>query len=154
MKFIFWACLKIQNIGVDPLHQGGVTLFYRDSPVLAVKAIRQFGANFIACQLATRERHWYIFGCYLAPGYGTTIREVETAIAEKPRGTELIVTGDLNVDLGNEGERGRDEEIAAAMATEVLETLAGHFFLIRRAWCRDREDSWERATAASTCSDF
>ena len=39
-------------------HQGGVTIFYRDSPVFAVEKIRQFGANVIACQLATGERLW------------------------------------------------------------------------------------------------
>ena len=53
------------------------------------------------------ERRWYIVGCYLAPGDGTNIRDVETAMAENPRGTELIVAGDLNVELGKEVGRGR-----------------------------------------------
>ena len=61
--------------------QGGVALFYWDSPVFAVKAIHQFGANVITCQMETGERHWYIVGCYLAPGDRTTIRGVEAAMA-------------------------------------------------------------------------
>ena len=55
------------------------------------------------------ERRWYIMGCYLALGKRTTIRDVEAAMAEKTRGTELIVAGDLNVDLGKEDSRGRDK---------------------------------------------
>ena len=54
-------------------HQGGVVLFYQDSLAFAVEAICQFGANVIVCQMATGERRWYIVGCYLAPGYGTTV---------------------------------------------------------------------------------
>ena len=42
------------------------------------------------------------------PGGGTTIRDVEAAMAEKPREMELIVAGDLNVNLGKVGSRGRD----------------------------------------------
>ena len=48
-------------------------------------------------------------------------------MAERPRGTELIVAGDLNVELENMVGQGRDEEIAAvAAATAGLENLAGH----------------------------
>ena len=47
-------------------------------------------------------------GCYLASGYGTTIRDLEVVMADKPRGTDLIVMGDLNVELGKTGSRGRD----------------------------------------------
>ena len=90
-------------------HQGGVAIFYQDSPVFAVEAIRQFGANVIACQLAMGGRRWYIVGCYLAPGDRTTIIDVESEMVEKPRGAEFIVEGDLNVNLGKAGSRGRDK---------------------------------------------
>ena len=123
-------------------HQGGVVIFYWDSPVFAVEAIRKFGANIIACQMATGERLWYIVGCYLLSGDGKKIRDVEAAVAENPRGIELIVAGDLNVDLGKAGGRGRDEKIVAAVATVVLEDLAGHFFLQRQAWYRHQR-MWE-----------
>ena len=74
-------------------HQGGSTIFYWDSPVFAVKVIRQFGANVIMCHLATGKRRWYIVGCYLVPGDGTTIIDMEVAMAEETRGAELIVAG-------------------------------------------------------------
>ena len=63
-------------------HQGGVTIFYQESPVFAVEVIRQFGANVMACHMVMGERRWYIVGCYLAPGDRTTIRYVEAAMAD------------------------------------------------------------------------
>ena len=69
------------------------------------------------------ERSWYIFGCYLTPGYGATIRDVEAKMREQPRGTELIVAGELNADLESTGGRGRDKDITAVVATAGLEDL-------------------------------
>ena len=102
-------------------------ILYREYPVFAFEAIRQFSANIIACQMATGERSWNIVGCYLAPADGTTIRDVEAAMAEKPRGTELIVAGDLNVELGKTGIKVRDKEITVAVAMDGLEGMAGKF---------------------------
>ena len=56
-------------------------------------------------------------------------------MAERPRGTELIVVDDFNVDLENTGDQGRDEEIAVE-ATAGLEDLAGNFFPRWREWCK------------------
>ena len=59
-------------------------------------------------------------------------------MAERPRGMELIVAGDLNVDLEKAGGQGQDEEIATSVATAVLEDLSGYFLPRRRAWINDR----------------
>ena len=59
-------------------------------------------------------------------------------MTEQPRGTELIVAGDFNVDLEKTDSRGRDKEIEAAVATEGLEDLAGHYLIQRREWCKDQ----------------
>ena len=67
------------------------------------------------------ERCWYILGCYLAPGYGAAIRDVEVEMSDQPRGTELIVTGDLNANLERTGGRGRGKDIAVVIATAGLE---------------------------------
>ena len=91
----FSAGYKVVAAPAPIQHQGGVVIFYWDSPVLAVEAIRHFGANVIACQMAVGKRRWYVVGCYLAPGDGTTIRDVKAEMTEKPRGAELIVAGDL-----------------------------------------------------------
>ena len=119
-------------------HQGGLAIFYWEYPVFTVEAIHQFGANVISCQLATGERRWYIVGYDLAPRGGKTIRDVDPAMAEKPSGAELIVAGDLNVELGKTGIKGREEEITGAVASTGLEDMAGHhLFPRRRVWCRD-----------------
>ena len=55
------------------------------------------------------------------------IWDVEAVMAERPRGTELIVTVDFNVNLDNTGSQGRDEEITVTVATEGLEDVAGRF---------------------------
>ena len=103
-----------------------------------VEAIHQFGANIIACQMAMGERQLYIVGCYLALGYGVKIWGVEMAMKEWPRGTDLIVAGDLNVYLEKAGGQGRDKEIAAMVTTAGLEDILGCFLPQRHTWCRDR----------------
>ena len=50
--------------------------------------------------------------------------------------------GYFKVDLERTGGRGRDKEIAVAVATAGLEDIVGHFLLQRRAWCKDRR-MWE-----------
>ena len=130
------AGYKVVATPAPSRHRGGVALFYRDSSAFAAEAIRQFRENIVACQMATGDRWWYIVGCYLAPGDDTTIwdAEAEAAMAERPRGAELIVAGDFNVDLENTGGRGRYEEITAAVATAFLEDLAGNLLLQRQVW--------------------
>ena len=108
-------------------HRCGVTLFYRNSLAFAVEVIHQFGANVIECQLATGDRRWYIVGCYLVPGDGATIWDMEVAMAELQSGTDLIVAGDLNVDVRRTGRKGRGEEIAATVEMAGLEYILAHF---------------------------
>ena len=55
---------------------------------------------------------------------------------EKPRGTELIVAEDLNVELWKTGSKGRGKEITMEVETAGLVDMAGHhLFPRRRAWC-------------------
>ena len=67
------------------------------------------------------------------------IESVVAALKERPRGAKLLVTGDFNFNVNlsePEGDR-RGEDIAAAMATEVLEDMSSQFLTRRRLWCRD-----------------
>ena len=80
-----------------------IAILYQDSPTFSVETIRQFGVNVIAFQMVTVERCWYIFGCYLATGNDTIIWYVEAAMSERPRGEELTISGDFNVDLEKRG---------------------------------------------------
>ena len=102
-----------------------------------MEAVQQFGPNVIGFQLATGARRWYIVGCYLAPDDTLTIERVDEALRERPKGEELLVAGDLNINFAEpEGDR-REEDIAATLETEGLEDMAAHFFPQQRRWCRD-----------------
>ena len=87
-------------------------------------------------------RRWFIIGCYLAPGDGETIRDVEADMSERLMVTELVVPGDLNVNLERTGGWGRYEDIATVGAKTGLEDILDHFLLRLRPWRRDRQ-SWE-----------
>ena len=114
-------------------HRDGVAVFHWLVPNFALEAIQQFGPNIIGFQLATGERRWYIVGCYVAPDNTSTIDTVVAALKEFPRGTELLVAGDFNVNLSDpEGDR-RGENIMAAMATEGLEDMLAHFLLCQHS---------------------
>ena len=108
-------------------HRSGVVVFHRTVPHFTVEAVQKFGPNVVGFQLATGERRWYIVGCYLAPDDTSTIERVVEAIRERPKGAELLVAGDLNVNLAyTEGDR-RGEDITTTITTEGLEDMAPHF---------------------------
>ena len=113
-------------------HRGGVALFYRPSPLFAVEAVRQFGPNVMSFQLATGVRQWYIIGCYLALDDTFTIESVVSALKERPKGTTLVVAGDLNTALDDPENNRRGMEIAAALIEAGLEDMMAHFLLRRR----------------------
>ena len=121
-------------------HYGGVAVFYWPSPLFAVEAVCQFGPNVVSFQLATGARRWYIIGCYLAPDNTSTIESVGAALKKRPRGTALIVAGDINTTLADPENNGRGTEIAAALTEAGLEDMSAHFLPRQRRW------GWERRT--------
>ena len=77
-------------------------------------------------------------GCYLAPDNTLMIKRVVEALKERPKGSDLLVADDMNVNLAEpEGDR-REENIAATLATDGLEDMAAHFLPRRRRWCQDK----------------
>ena len=72
-------------------------------------------------------------GCYISPDNTSTIANVVAALKERPRGAKLLMAGDFNVNLGDPEEDRRGEDIAATMATEVLEDMLAHFLPRRRS---------------------
>ena len=93
------AGYRVVATDVPSRHHGGVALFYRPSPLFAVEAVRQFGPNLLRFQSATGARRWYIIGCYLSPEDTSTIERVVVALNERPKGTALVVAGDLDTAL-------------------------------------------------------
>ena len=134
-------------------HCGGVAIFHLPAPHFAVEAVQQFGPNVIGFQLVTGAWRWCIVGCYLAPDDTSTTERFAEAFRERPKGAELRVAGDLNINsVATEGDQ-REEYIAATLATERLEDMAPHFLPRRRRWFRDRRtrcmllkgrDMWSR----------
>ena len=61
---------------------------------------------------------------------------------ERPRGAEMIFEGDFNVDLEGMDGRGREKEIAAEIAMEGIEDIAGKFLPKRQARSKDQR-TWE-----------
>ena len=89
-------------------------------------------------QLATGARRWYIIRCYLAPDNTSTIESVVAALKERPKGTALVVVGDLNTALDDPENNRRGTEIAAALIEAGLEDMTVHFLPLRRRWGRER----------------
>ena len=59
-------------------------------------------------------------------------------MGDQPRGTALIVAGDLNTDLGDMACDGRGTEITAAITEEGLEDMTAHFLPRKRKWGREQ----------------
>ena len=119
-------------------HRGGVAIFHRPAPHFVVEAVRKYGPNVIGFQLATGARRWYIVGCYLTPDDTSKIERVVEALRDQPKGAELLVAGDLNINLESpEGYR-REEGITTTIETEGLEDMAQHFLPRERWWFQDR----------------
>ena len=118
-------------------HRGRVAVFHQPAPNFAVEAVQKFGPNVIDFQLVTGARRWYIVGFYLAPNDTLAIESVVQAPKERPKGAELLVAGNTNVNLAEpEGDR-RGGDILAELVTEGLEDMSEHFLPRQHPWCRD-----------------
>ena len=67
--------------------------------------------------------------CYLDPDNTSKIESVAEALWERPKGAELLVAGDLNINFAAPEVDRREEDIAATFATEGLEDMAPQFLL-------------------------
>ena len=113
-------------------------LLYRPSALFAVEEVREYGPNLISFEVETGGRRWYIIGCYLAPDDARKIERVVTALGDQPRGTALVVAGDLNTNLGETASDRRGTEIAAALTEAGVEDMTAHFLPRKRLLGRER----------------
>ena len=122
----------------DSDRRGGVALLVRENDNFSVENEKVRGPNVISFELITgKDERWYAVGCYLPPTdvEGRARRTVEAALAAQPRGTRLLLMGDLNADL--DCPRDRQEEILASdLAGRGLRCMTGHFVTRRRRRCR------------------
>ena len=119
-------------------HRGGVALFYRPSPLFAAEAVQEYGPNVMSFEVATGARRWYIIGCYLAPDDTSMIERVVTALGDRPKGTALVVAGDLNTDLEDSENDRRGTKITAAMAAAGVRDTTTQFLPRKRRCGRER----------------
>ena len=132
------AGFRVVAMDAPSRHCGGIALFYREGADFAVEEVRPYGPNVISFELVTGRRRWYIIRCYIAPDDAQTIERVVTALVDQPRGTALIVAGDVNTDLGEMASDGRGTEIAAAITEAGLKDMTAHFLPRKRKWGRER----------------
>ena len=90
------------------------------------------------CKVVTGAQLWYIIGCYLTPDNIETIERVVTVLGDRPKGTTVIVTGDLNTDLEDSESDRRGTDIAAAMTEAGLEDMTAQFLPRKCRWVRER----------------
>ena len=119
-------------------HNGGVALLYIPSPFFVVEAVQEYGPNVMSFKVAAGARRWYIIGCYLAPDDTETIERVVTALGDRPKGTALVVAGDLNTDLEDLESNRRGTDIVAVMTAEGVEDMTANFLPRKRRWGRER----------------
>ena len=103
-------------------HQGGIALFWRDSPYWQVEAYQAYDPNVLSFQLVTGQKRWYVVGAYVPPSDTSTIEYVSKALDDQPEGVDPILIGDLNANLADPGSD-REHEIAAGEPIRRLATL-------------------------------
>ena len=108
-------------------HRGGIAMFYREGAGFAVEEVRQYGPNVLSFEVVSGRRRWYIVGCYVAPDDAQTIDQLVTALGDQPKGTALVVAGDLNTDLGEM----ECDRRGAALTEAGLEDMAAHFLYLQ-----------------------
>ena len=109
-------------------------MFYHVPPQFSVQALQQVGTNVVRFQLVTRERQWYIFGCYFSPDDALNIECVLVAVGKRPCWSELLVAVNFNADLTVPEGAERDEEITADLAEAGLEDILLDFHKFLCPW--------------------
>ena len=124
-------------------NQGGIAMFYRDSPFFQVESVVKHGPNVISLELVTGRRRFPIVGAYVPPSDTTTLEFIQKAFDRFQERKDVVLMGDLNVDLCRP-DGARDEEIANLIATQGLLDMLQHFrqrrhFGSRKTWMRQQE---------------
>ena len=117
-----------------------------------MEAVRKYGPNVMIFEVATGARRWYIIRCYLSPDNTLTIESVVAALKYRPKGTELVVVGDLNMELEDPENDQRGTEIALALTAAGVEDMTAHFLPRRRRWGRERR-TWSMVREGKVVRD-
>ena len=76
-------------------------------------------------------------GCYLSLHNASTLESVVTYIGHSPRGAEILVARNFNIDLEFPDGNKNNKAIAAAVETEGLEYMTHNFLPHNLPWMLD-----------------
>ena len=106
--------------------QGGAALVYKDSPYLQVESALFHGPNVISAEIVSGNKSYGIVGAYVPPKDSTTLVHIAAALDRFQRRKNVILVGDLNIDL-HSPESERDMEIAQLLTDSGLCDMHYHF---------------------------
>jgi hypothetical protein len=123
--------------------QGGVALRWKEHDSYELEEWRFFGPNVLAFRLVTVGKDFYCVGCYIPPS-----EDVRRAQQQCPEKFELLLFGDLNIDL--DAPRDTREEIIAEQCDYWKLTCMTTMFKQRRTrrvkgrwtWRQQRLGRW------------
>lgn len=109
--------------------QGGVLLFYHDSASFIVESIGYHGNNVITCTVVSSQKRWKLIGAYipLLEHDSTTICYIETVLQGTTALSDMILIGDINMDLRNSSILERNMGIAMTLASFGLRDISRCF---------------------------
>ena len=108
--------------------QGGVALFWRDSPTHQVEGQRTWGPNVVSFELVTGGLRYYVVGAYCPPSdpEASTTEDISAAFGAAKPGRQRILIGDVNAVVA-EPRDARDDIVADCVAAMGLGDLGPHF---------------------------
>jgi hypothetical protein len=122
----YWGYKIVSTIAST--NQGGVTLFYRDNVNYKIESIKtEWGPNVLSCVVASGGKRWKAVGIYIPPSEvdGSTLRQLDAALKDGP--VQILLAGDLNVDIISPRDNAQDTEIVAALSSYGLDDTGRHF---------------------------
>ena len=149
--------------------QGGVALiFNRSDPRFDMTLFRCWGPDVVSIRMTSGLKTWLIVGVYIPPTfkkdiYNATIEDLLKAAAQaQAMGDELVVLGDINVDLrritnarlevlqGNfDGQDDRRAATVSALSSLGLEDIGIRYLQRQRTgiwtWSQVRQGQWVRS---------
>ena len=106
--------------------QGGVALVHKDLPYWQVESVVYHHSNVISAEIVMGEQRCLLVGIYIPPDDLTTLEHVERTLHLYQHQGDLIVVGDLSVNLST-AEGMRDIAIATVLAVHGLLDMHQHF---------------------------
>jgi exonuclease III len=108
--------------------QGGLMLVYQaDRNSFTIESTRDWGPNVISCDVVSGGKRWRAIGIYIPPGEtnGATLGHLDAALLDYSG--EILLGGDLNIDLIRLSEPSRDVKIATMLSSYGMDDMTRHF---------------------------